>query len=280
MAMTLSSARDFGETCVVASLKKPNGTEGKSPTVCQWPAIAALWPAEKSTWTSGDIVRISAVTAGGEPYLDLKWWLFGKEVWIYPEGLIRHAFGVNAQWRKVGAGAMTEENQDQLKVYFDEKDVKKAARLNRRLPPPVREQAQELWKEDKSVSEKIASLVPNWPKRFRNEVHTRHSGQTKWVPAGDEHLHYSRGYAWNNDQFQFNFMLSAFTIGGYPWLQQRYKAYYDVRKGNPRYIKVIKQLRHEVLAAGLEDRQFIASRQELSLDELLEKEPWKKFDDL
>ncbi|NIV97114.1 hypothetical protein GWN42_31080 [candidate division KSB1 bacterium] len=75
-------------------------------------------------------------------------------------------------------------------------------------------------------------------------------------------------------------MLSAFTIGGYPWLQQRYKAYYDVRKGNPRYIKVIKQLRHEVLAAGLEDRQFIASRQELSLDELLEKEPWKKFDDL
>ena len=41
------------------------------------------------------------VYGGGEPYLDLKWWLMGSAVYCYPEGLCRHAFGWRAQWQKV-----------------------------------------------------------------------------------------------------------------------------------------------------------------------------------
>lgn len=158
---------------------------------------------------------------GGEPYLDLKWWLFGKDVWIYPQGLMRHAFGVNAQWRKV--------TRD---------------------------------------------------KKTRNRVQLRDGRQTNELKAGDEHLHYSRGYAWTNEQFHYNFMLSAYTVGGYEWLQKRYHAYWEMRKGNSRYLDDLRQLRKEVLAEGRQDREMIEARQVMTLNELLEKKPWNNFSDL
>jgi len=36
---------------------------------------------------------------GGEPYLSFKWWLLGKKIWMWPQGLVRHAFGLNPTWR-------------------------------------------------------------------------------------------------------------------------------------------------------------------------------------
>lgn len=155
---------------------------------------------------------------GGEPYLDLKWWLFGSEVFIYADGLIRHAFGTNAHWQK---------------------------------------------------SPKT--------KRLRNYVHKKDRTQTADIVKGDEYLRYSRGYSWNNEQFQFNFMLSAYTIGGYKWLQQRYGVYYESRKGNDRYVADIQRLRKEVLKEGRADRLFIEQRQVITLDELLADEPWNRF---
>jgi len=158
---------------------------------------------------------------GGEPFLDLKWWLFGSEVYLYAYGLIRHAFGVEARWETAS------------------KD-----------------------------------------KRVRNYVHKRDGTKSADLKEGDEFLRYSRGYSWTNEQFQFNFMLSAYTIGGYEWLQQRYECYYEGRKGNPRYVEDLQALRREVLFDGAEDRKFIASRQKLSLNELLVKKPWENFDGL
>ncbi len=158
---------------------------------------------------------------GGEPYLDLKWWLFGKEVWIHAPGLVRHAFGVNPRWDK----------------------VKKE-------------------------------------KELRTKVYHRDGTMKSLVKPGDEFLRYSRGYAWNNDDFQYNFMLSAYTIGGYDWLQQRFGTYMEGRKGNRRYIDDIKRLRREVLKAGAADRKFIEERQVMTLDELLEKKPWQSYGDL
>jgi glycosyltransferase involved in cell wall biosynthesis len=38
---------------------------------------------------------------GGEPHLAFKWWLLGKECWLWPKGLMRHAFGLKARWREV-----------------------------------------------------------------------------------------------------------------------------------------------------------------------------------
>ncbi|UCG53545.1 MAG: glycosyltransferase family 2 protein [Candidatus Latescibacterota bacterium] len=158
---------------------------------------------------------------GGEPYLDLLWWIFGKEVWLYPQGLIRHAFGVNARWETAP------------------KD-----------------------------------------KKTRNKVHRRDGVQTQDLKEGDEYLRYSRGYNWTNEQFHYNFMLSAYCIGGYAWLRKRYEAYWEMRKGNSRYLEDLKQLRREVLHEGAETRAFIESRQVMTLDDLLEKKPWENFADL
>lgn len=166
---------------------------------------------------------------GGEPYLDLKWWLFGSEVWIYPEGLVRHAFGTHAEWRKVVL-----HGEEKERGYRD----------------------------------------------FRTYVYAKDGKLKNRLKDGEEYLHYSRGYFWTNEQFHYNFMLSAYTIGGYEWLQQRYKAYWEVRKGNKRYLDELKNMRLEVLREGREDREFIAKRQIITLDELLERKPWLNFSDL
>ena len=154
---------------------------------------------------------------GGEPYLDLKWWLFGSKVWVEPRGLVRHAFGTRAIWKKSGT------------------------------------------------------------KRKLNRAVMSRDGQLKTqLEIGDEYLHYARGYAWNNEQLHFNFMLSAYTIGGYEWLQKIYRVYWNARKGNPRYLSEIKRLRGEVLRDGATERAEIAQRQKLTLDQLLKKKPWQE----
>jgi glycosyltransferase involved in cell wall biosynthesis len=38
---------------------------------------------------------------GGEPYLCMKWWMYGSKVWIDPRSLCRHAFGLKPRWVKV-----------------------------------------------------------------------------------------------------------------------------------------------------------------------------------
>lgn len=170
---------------------------------------------------------------GGEPYLDLKWWLYGGEVWIYADGLVRHAFGTNAQWKKVP--------------------------------------------KDKTI---------------RSAVHKKDRTQSRELKAGEEYLHYSRGYAWTNDWFQQNFMMSAYLIGGYRWLQKMYGMYLEGRKGNPRYVKDVKEFRRDILAKGSAERRVIEERSICSLDELLGEDenrepaessharPWERYDDL
>lgn len=217
---------------------------------------------------------------GGEPYLDLKWWLFGSEVYIFAKGLVRHAFGVNPRWEKAVAGRMRAEETEAVKKYLLAPDDKAAIAVLRTLPQPVHKIMRELRGDKAKPADALKELAKQWPKKVRNYVHKRNRDQSSWLLPGEEYLRYSRGYAWDNEMFQFNFMLSAYTIGGYPWLQQRYEVYYEGRKGNPRYVEDIQKLRREVLAEGRDDRQFIEQRQVCTLDELLEREPWKKFDDL
>lgn len=157
---------------------------------------------------------------GGEPYLDLKYWLLGKKVFLYPQGLFRHAFGIEASWRTAGAD-----------------------------------------------------------KKMASPVYVKGKGIQASVKSGDQHLHYSRGYSWNNEQLHFNFMLSAYTIGGYPWLQRMYNVYYEQRKGNKRYVDDLNDLRRQVLSEGAEDRQWMAERQKCSLDDMLKDPPWDKLSD-
>jgi glycosyltransferase involved in cell wall biosynthesis len=175
---------------------------------------------------------------GGEPYLDLLWWLTGREVWLLSHGLIRHAFGVVPRWEKA--------------------------------------------KKDRQI---------------RNHVMMRRSDGDKpkfssKLKAGDEYLRYSRGYSWTNDWYQYNFMLSAYLIGGYDWFQQRYEVYYEGRKGNSRYVDDLQDMRRDILRVGGKNRAFIAERQKLTLSELIGHDqannpvehigskPWCKFGDL
>jgi len=219
---------------------------------------------------------------GGEPYLDLKWWLFGKEVWIFSEGLVRHAFGVNAAWRTVDATRMGRKHKELLLKFFSGKvtDAEEKKTILRQLPRSRHTKVMELDQQDISLNEKMAACIDDWPRVIRSRVQCKDGTQRSELEKGDEHLHYSRGYFWTNEQFQYNFMLSAFTIGGYKWLKQRYEQYFEGRKGNPRYVEELQQLRKEVIKNGLEDRKFIESRQVMSLDELLVKKPWENFSDI
>lgn len=151
---------------------------------------------------------------GGEPYLDLLYWLTGREVWLEPRALVRHATFSQASWKKIG---------------------------------------------------KSHQGAPIWVKG---------RGLTKTAEAGEEQLRYHRGYGWTNEDVHHNFMLSAYVIGGYEWLQHMYKIYWEKRQGNPRYVADLKTLRRDVLREGAERRRWLAERQVCTLDQLLDRKPW------
>lgn len=152
---------------------------------------------------------------GGEPFLDLLYWLMGRAVWIEPRALVRHATFSRAQWKKL--------NKDH-------------------------------------------EGGPIWVKG---------RGLTKKAKSGEERLAYGRGYGFTNEQLHFNFMLSAFVIGGVEWLDKIYRNYYEVRKINPRYVQDLKQLRREVIREGMPKRQWVDANAKMTLNEVLEKKPWE-----
>jgi hypothetical protein len=96
----------------------------------------------------------------------------------------------------------------------------------------------------------------------------------KEAERGEQQLKYHRGYGWTNEDVHHNFMLAAYVIGGYSWLQHMYGIYWDKRKGNPRYVKDLIGLRRDVLKEGQERRQWLEKNQVCTLDELLDREPW------
>jgi len=226
---------------------------------------------------------------GGEPYLDMLWWLMGKEVWIFGQGLMRHAFGTNPRWEKQGKAAGMKDwptrgsNQvgPALELLFTNPADKDVRGLLKKCPERLHPLIRGLMKDEAlDTTEKIAEVAKQIPKRVRSHVYHRDGHTSADLHPGDEYLRYARGYAWTNDQFQFNFMLSAYCIGGYDWLTQRYEVYYKDRKGNERYVEELQKMRQEVLRVGAPWRKFISERQVMTLDELLERKPWLKFDDL
>lgn len=217
------------------------GKKGQGPTVPYYRVPMAshccLMAGRKEYLELGGYSELFRCYGGGEPYLDLLWWLTGREVWIFSSGLIRHAFGLRPRW--------------------------------------------ETSKKDRTIKNKVMMRRENGKPRYSSTLKT-----------GDEYIRYSRGYSWTNDWFQYNFMLSAYLIGGYDWLQQRYEVYYEGRKGNSRYVSDLQEMRRDILKSGGANRAFIAERQKLTLSELIGHDqannpvehagskPWCKFDDL
>lgn len=156
---------------------------------------------------------------GGEPNLSLKWWLLGKKCWMWPKGLLGHAFGLKAKWKPANL------KHARGTPFVKEKGVKKAEEL----------------------------------------------------VQGDEVLGYSRGYSWTNNQVWFNFLLCAYVIGGRKWADQRYESYLERCKGVQRYIDDLDGMMEEALKVGEPHRKWMEDHQKLTLDDLLEQEPWNDF---
>ncbi len=95
------------------------------------------------------------------------------------------------------------------------------------------------------------------------------------------HLACKRGYSWYNDEFIFNNMLAAYTIGGDKWLAIVFNNYmYDFEKKHSnlvlaQYTEGLKIMYNTVKEVGKEDKDFINSRSKHTLDELMAIHGWK-----
>jgi glycosyltransferase involved in cell wall biosynthesis len=152
---------------------------------------AAVVVGREAFWEVGGFHEGFRCYAGGESYLSLKWWLFGKQAWLFPDGLVRH---------------------DNLGVHIQLSDEGK--------------------------------------------------------------LYFGRRYSWTNDDYWFNLMLAAYTIGGEVWLEQIHERIRRQCNSVTVYLKNVQAMRDSVVEVGREDRERIVARQQTSLDDLLEREPW------
>lgn len=108
-------------------------------------------------------------------------------------------------------------------------------------------------------------------------------GHEVWVEpkAYIWHLAVQRGYSWNNDEFWFNQMLSAYTIGGYEWIDIIHSNYVNrITKGHSgniaeRYLNNLSIIYNKVKEVGEEDRLFINKYSKYTLDELMLHHGWR-----
>lgn len=85
------------------------------------------------------------------------------------------------------------------------------------------------------------------------------------------HMTEKRGYAWNKKDFQRNFMLSAYALGGYKYLDPLYDVYFEDCRKNEVWENAMVELREEAIAIAQDDRDFIEANAEFTLDEVIEK---------
>ena len=86
------------------------------------------------------------------------------------------------------------------------------------------------------------------------------------------HLSSGRGYSYNQNSLIHNMILTAYTLGGMKWAERILITYFDKVGANKDFLR---QLFDQAVFEGQEKRKFIASRQKMSLEELLaiDKEP-------
>jgi glycosyltransferase involved in cell wall biosynthesis len=80
------------------------------------------------------------------------------------------------------------------------------------------------------------------------------------------HLSAGRGYSYNQTSLIHNMILTAYTLGGEKWSERIFLTYLD-KTGTD--IKMLKEMYAKTLEEGKEKRELIASRQIMSLEDLL-----------
>lgn len=133
-----------------------------------------------------------------------------------------------------------------------------------------------VWIEPRALVRHAFGLRARWQpiratRRSQREVYVRGKGITRELRAGDEHLAYSPPYNVPNEDFHYNFLLAAFTIGGREWLD-RVSASFAPKF---RVQKELVDIRRQVIRDGEPDRVDIDARAAVSLDGLLTEPPWR-----
>lgn len=80
------------------------------------------------------------------------------------------------------------------------------------------------------------------------------------------HLSAGRGYAYNADSLIHNMILTAYTLGGMKWAERIYITYLNKKGVDKQFLK---EIFDSAIKHGQEKRDFIASRQKMTIDELL-----------
>lgn len=112
---------------------KPPGQDGTEPWKIPM-AGACLFAVHRDEVDMFDLYdKAFRAYGGGEPYLCLKWWMAGSAVWIHPQALCRHAFGIKAEWA-TSPRDKTARNSVLLKNGEFSKELKKGDQYVRYVP--------------------------------------------------------------------------------------------------------------------------------------------------
>jgi glycosyltransferase involved in cell wall biosynthesis len=84
------------------------------------------------------------------------------------------------------------------------------------------------------------------------------------------HLSETRGYRWNNENFRFNKMLAAFTIGGEKYLKTVFDHFIFCDEGREQYQEQTVKSRGQAISLGAEDREWTEENAMYTLDEVVE----------
>ncbi len=90
--------------------------------------------------------------------------------------------------------------------------------------------------------------------------------------AVDHHIYHlteTRGYRWNNENFRFNKMLAAFTIGGEKYLEPVFDHFMKVDEKRPQYQEHTIKNRGQAIVLGASDREWTEANAEFTLDEVI-----------
>ena len=87
---------------------------------------------------------------------------------------------------------------------------------------------------------------------------------------------HGRGYGWTNSEVWYNFMLSAYTVGGEEWMDTIYQGCVKQCNGVAQWINELTSLRDEIRVIGEEDRLWIQDHawKGQSMKQMVDEQPW------
>jgi len=136
----------------------------------------------------------------------------------------------------------------------------------------------EVWLEPRATCSHCRGWWGQWVKVHRDKdlgkiTWVRNRGFATQVRVGEEYLRLVRRYTWTSDDFMRNCMLSAYICGGQKWFESIRDNF--LKKMATRYHANFDRIASRIPEEAAEDRKKVESFATMTLDELLESEPWE-----